>query len=357
MVRVLLVGVLLGISAAASAQPPGPSQPFAAELQAVFARTGVDPAAISVEAPEAAAFPVIDAHNHLNGDMSAEELLARMNSANVEAMVLMPRHYRSPGDRGLASDEQARDYTQRHPGKFIPFVGGQRDDLAPRSYVWQHSGRADVLLGEFGEKLKSEGYAGIGEFILVHHAYDVGGGETGGEIRLDVDHELMHRIAKLARAHRVPVLFHAEAEDRPAAQAEALFAASPDTLFIWAHNCGRASAARIAERLRRFPNLMCDLGHMFNGPRTKGGYGKSWPRKTSWIFQVQDDVGRVLPEMKRLFDEFPDRFMIGTDTAHTPYLRSYEYRIAIFRIMLAQLKPEAARKIGFENAQRLFKRP
>ena len=354
--RVLLAGVLIGISAAAYAQTAGPSQPFAAELQIIFARTGVDPVTISVEAPEAAAFPLIDAHNHLNGDMSAEELLARMNDANVEAMVLMPRHYRSPADRGLASDEQARDYAQRHPGRFIPFVSGQRDDLGTRSYVWQNMTRAEVLLGEFSEKLKSGGYAGLGEFILVHHAYDVGGGETGGEVRLDIDHELMHRIAKLARAHRVPVLLHAEAEEQPAAQAEALFAAAPDTLFVWAHNCGRASAAQIAERLRRFPNLMCDLGHMFNGPRTKGGYGKAWPRKTPWIFQVQDDAGRVLPEMKRLFEEFPDRFMIGTDTAHTPYLKSYEYRIAIFRVMLAQLKPEAARKIGFENARRLFKR-
>ncbi len=102
---------------------------------------------------------------------------------------------------------------------------------------------------------------------------------------------------------------------------------------------------------------MCDLGGVLNGPRTKGGYGKYWPRKTPWIFLVQDDAGRVLPDMKRLFEEFPDRFMIGTDTAHTPYLRSYGYRIAIFRVMLVQLKPEAARKIGFENARRLFKRP
>jgi len=133
-----------------------------------------------------------------------------------------------------------------------------------------------------------------------------------------------------------------------------LIAAFPDTLFIWAHCCGRASADATARRLRRFPNLMCDLGHMFNGPRTSGGYGKEWPRKTAWVHQVQDDAGRVLPEMKELLDTFPDRFMIGTDTAHTAYLKFYEYRIAIFRVMLAQLAPEAARKIGAENARRVF---
>jgi predicted TIM-barrel fold metal-dependent hydrolase len=58
--------------------------------------------------------------------------------------------------------------------------------------------------------------------------------------------------------------------------------------------------------------------------------------------------------MKRLFETFPDRFMIGTDTAHTPMLKFYEYRIAMFRVMLSQLAPQAAHKIGAENARRVF---
>lgn len=102
---------------------------------------------------------------------------------------------------------------------------------------------------------------------------------------------------------------------------------------------------------------MCDLGHMFNGPRTLGGYGKYWPRKTPWIHLVQNDNGSLVPEMKELFESFPDRFLIGTDTAHTPVLRFYEYRIAIFRVFLAQLSAPTARKIGFENAEALFAKP
>jgi predicted TIM-barrel fold metal-dependent hydrolase len=102
---------------------------------------------------------------------------------------------------------------------------------------------------------------------------------------------------------------------------------------------------------------MCDLGHMFNGPNTKGGYGKYWPRKTPWIHLVQDDDGKIVPEMKALFEAFPDRFVIGTDVAHTPLLKHYEYRIAIFRVMLAQLTANTARKIGYENAEALFAKP
>jgi predicted TIM-barrel fold metal-dependent hydrolase len=61
--------------------------------------------------------------------------------------------------------------------------------------------------------------------------------------------------------------------------------------------------------------------------------------------------------MKQLFETFPDRFMIGTDTAHTAYLKFYEYRIAIFRVLLMQLAPEAARSIAAENARRIFMKP
>lgn len=349
-----LPGIILCLSEVAIAQPSAADQPVTVELAAVFARAGVDLAAVRIETPSAATMPLIDAHNHLNANIAAETLIELMDRAGVESMVLMPRHYRAPSNGGLASDEQALDYSQRYPGRFIAFIGGQRDGLGPRGI---HDPRnVYFVLREFSDKLGKDRYRGLGEFILVHHAYDVGGGEKGGEVRIRVDHDAMRRVAALAAKHRVPVLFHAEAEEQPAREAEALVAAFPDTQFIWAHNCGRASAEETARRLQRFPNLACDLGHMFNGPRTKGGYGKGWPRKTSWIHLVQDDAGRVLPEMKRLFETFPDRFMIGTDVAHTHYLKFYEYRIAIFRVMLAQLAPQAARKIGAENARRVFVR-
>ena len=213
------------------------------------------------------------------------------------------------------------------------------------------------MVREFGDKLATGEYRGIGEFILVHHAYEaVRGGDTGGEVRIRVDHDAMRRFAALAAKQRVPMVFHAEAEDQPAKEAEALIAAFPDTLFIWAHACGRASADETARRLRRFPNLMCDLGGMFNGPRTQGGYGKAWPRKTPWVHLVQDDAGRILPEMKQLLETFPDRFVVGTDTAATAHVKFYRYRIDMFRVMLAQLVPDAARKIGAENARRVLAR-
>ena len=72
---------------------------------------------------------------------------------------------------------------------------------------------------------------------------------------------------------------------------------------------------------------------------------------------MQKDDGSLIPEMKELFESFPDRFTLGTDIAHTPLLKHYEYRIAIFRVMLLQLSPPTARKIGYENAEALYGKP
>jgi predicted TIM-barrel fold metal-dependent hydrolase len=207
-------------------------------------------------------------------------------------------------------------------------------------------------------KLRTEEFFGLGEFILVHHAYEITNTtESGGEVKIPADSRGLKEIAKLAARYQVPVLFHAEAEPGVVEEVVRLFKSAPDTQFIWAHNCGRSSADQIRKFLNQYPKLMCDLGGMINGPYTKGGYGKYWPRKTPWIHLVQDDDGKIVPEMKALFEAFPERFVIGTDNAHTPMLKYYEYRIAVFRVMLAQLAPDAARKIGYENAERLFAKP
>jgi hypothetical protein len=123
-------------------------------LDRLFQKTGVSRVRVTVENSQAATIPLIDAHNHLNGNTSAEALTGPMDRAGVKRMVLLPRHYRSPKDGGLGSDEQAREYARSHPGKFIPFIGGQRDELGKRSRAWQDLSALDPLLLEMGDKLK-----------------------------------------------------------------------------------------------------------------------------------------------------------------------------------------------------------
>jgi predicted TIM-barrel fold metal-dependent hydrolase len=58
--------------------------------------------------------------------------------------------------------------------------------------------------------------------------------------------------------------------------------------------------------------------------------------------------------MKQLLDAWPDRFMIGTDIAHTVLRKAFPVRVSMTRVLLGQLAPDAAQKIGVDNARRLF---
>lgn len=301
--------------------------------------------------------PIVDFHTHLNGDIEAKDLLELMDRSGVRTMVLMARYYSNPKDAGYGSDIQAANFARTHKGRFIPFIAGQRNELTPcHQGVWDNVAFFCAwYLREAEDKLRSGEFFGLGEYILYHHSYNLGNwGQTGGEVQLPADSPLMHRIAALGAKYTVPVLLHLEAEPEQTQQAIRLFEEHPDTTFIWAHNCGRASADQIRQMLNRFPRLMCDLGHMMVTPNDRGGYGRYWPKRTEYIHLVQADGGEVYPDMLRLFENFSDRFLLGTDTAHTPALRFYEERIYAFRQMLSQVSITTAKRIAHENAERLF---
>jgi len=298
--------------------------------------------------------PIIDTHGHLNGDMSPERLVELMDIASVKSMVLMARYYQGAKSAGNARDEQAFEFARRFPGRFIPFVAGQRGDLGARNrHVWQGPTRiGDSFLREAAEKLQSGRYFGLGEFILKHYAYTNFGTQGGNDVDLPVDSHLMHRIAEVGGKYNVPVLIHLEAEPDQVTELTRLLGTQRKTKFIWAHNCGRSGAKQIREFLTRYPNLMCDLGGM-TATRQRG-YGRYWPKHTPWIHLIEDGSGKLFPEVKTLFEEFPDRFLVGTDAAHTPALDFYVERIMRFRELLSQLRPETARNLAYGNAQRLF---
>jgi hypothetical protein len=70
----------------------------------------------------------------------------------------------------------------------------------------------------------------------------------------------------------------------------------------------------------------------------------------------QAPSGRLDATWKRLFLDFPERFMVGTDT-YTPERWHYVVEHASYsRKWLAELPPEVADNIAFRNAERLATR-
>ncbi len=170
--------------------------------------------------------------------------------------------------------------------------------------------------------------------------------------------QTLYRIGK--ESPLVPLLIHAEAEPQNVDQMRSLLDAAPDTTVIWAHNCGRANTRTITVMLRSYPKLTCDLAGMavpFPKPYGWGTFGTIAGREYkpgSHVTRVQNNDGTINPSMRDLFETFPDRFIIGTDTAHPFAYSRYADMVAAFRRLLSQLKPETARKIGYDNAERLY---
>jgi hypothetical protein len=62
----------------------------------------------------------------------------------------------------------------------------------------------------------------------------------------------------------------------------------------------------------------------------------------------------LTPAWRALFERYPDRFLIGSDTWTNDRWASYGDIIARYRRWLAQLPPEIAAKIAHGNAKALF---
>ena len=300
--------------------------------------------------------PLFDVHNHLQRDESPEMLLKWMDEAGVRRMALVPRHYT---DDGKATDEMALAFAQRFPDRFVAFIGGQRNDLW-QAADWQRNS----FFVEAEPKAKSGTFRGIGEFIILHYGYNQYVATThqdiSGDERLPLETPLMNRLFGLAQTSGLPILIHAEAEPDMSQQMRRMLQAWPKTKVVWAHNCGRAPASQIAEFLKTFPSLICDLAGMsvpMPNPIGWGTFGTiagNEYRPNSHVTRIQNNDGTINPSMRDLFEQFPDRFMIGADIAHPDAYTRYNDIITAFRRLLSQVSPETARKIGNDNAERLL---
>ena len=64
--------------------------------------------------------------------------------------------------------------------------------------------------------------------------------------------------------------------------------------------------------------------------------------------------GRVSPEWRAVFLEFPDRFMVGTDTWTPGRWQDIVGHAAFSRAWLADLPADVAERIAWKNAEALF---
>ena len=69
------------------------------------------------------------------------------------------------------------------------------------------------------------------------------------------------------------------------------------------------------------------------------------------------DAGRLAPAWKALLAEYPERFLVGSDTWTNSRWQDYERLMQEARAWLGDLDAALARRIAWENGARLFAIP
>lgn len=166
----------------------------------------------------------------------------------------------------------------------------------------------DLVQSEF----KRGGYRGIGEFHLTGKAADT---------------EWVKKTVDFAVTNELYLHAHADAD-----AVDILMRHNPKARIIWAHTGFGLPADRVAAMLAKYPMLWGELSY-------RSGI---------------TDGGRLTPEWRALFERFPDRFLVGSDTWIAERWASYGDIMAGYRAWLAQLPPDIAAKIAHGNARAMF---
>ena len=311
--------------------------------------------------PGPSSSPFIDAHTHLEpGDpgFSIRAALGAMAARNGAKVLFMPPPFTFDDPARYEADVFGPALAG-HEGA-LAFLGGG-GTLNPMIQEAARSGEAGPEVRrrfrERAEDLLRRGAAGFGELTAEHFQ-----GATPYQ-SAPPDHLLFLLLADIAAEHRVPIDVHMEAvpDDMPLPEGlksppnpprlaanigpfERLLAHNPRARIVWAHagwdNTGYRTPALCRRLLEAHPNLYMDVKVDPTNP------GKNPPL-------AGGASGAVRPEWLRLFKDFPDRFVIGSDQHYPEPATGPQRSEAVLRL-LDELPPDLRRKIGMENATRLY---
>lgn len=244
----------------------------------------------------AAALPLFDAHIHYNHDawesVPPKEAIARLRKAGVLRALV-----------SSSSDEGTQKLYAEAPDLIIPALRPYRRSGETDSWF-----RDESVIDYLQERLKQYQYVAIGEF-------HVSGANT--------DLPVVRRLVQLANQHGLMLHAHSDAD-----AIERLFHQDKEARIVWAH-AGYEQPGRVREMLCRHKNL--------------------WPELSS-----RDDLtvnGRLADEWRALFLEFPDRFMVGTDTHAPERWNVIGSHAEVVRAWLSELPVEVTERITYKNGE------
>lgn len=259
--------------------------------------------ATSVDARADQPIEIFDAHLHYNWEPAPtyqlNEVLELFKKNRITGILATSRP--NTGTHALME-------TQASGLQVVPFIRPYR--VRADIGTWF---KDPVIFDLVEEEFKRGYYRGVGEFHLSGSAADT---------------EMVKKTVDFAVTHDLYLHAHADAE-----ALEILMRHNPKARIIWAHTGFGLSTERVAALLDKYPAVWGELSY-------RGG--------------IVDGQGKLTPEWRALFERYPDRFLIGSDTWVPERWQRYSEIMAEYRSWLAQLPPHIATRIAHGNARSLF---
>jgi len=261
---------------------------------ALFAATGVR-AAEPIE--------IFDAHLHYNWEpkphYQLDEVLALFRKNRVTGILATSRP--NTGTHALVDAKADGLWV-------VPFIRPYRVRADIQSWFSD-----PVIFDLVQDEFKRGYYRGIGEFHLSGRS---------------AENEWVKKTVDFAVAN--DLYLHAHADDEAV---EILMRHNPKARIIWAHTGFGLSTDRVSALLAKYQKLWGELSY-------RGG--------------IVDGAGKLTAEWRALFERYPDRFLLGSDTWISERWASYGDIMAGYRAWLDQLPPKIAAQIAHGNAKALF---
>lgn len=192
-----------------------------------------------------------------------------------------------------------------------------------------------VNLFESAEKLFSERTVRI--FGEIHINNVKSGVNSGFQINTSFDTPSVQKMYEVANRHNAFVQIHSEGTQN-FDQIKKIARDFPKATTIFSHCIPFSSPSDIRQLFKDHSNLMCDLSATGPVHRIMRIFTTSGPR-LAWL---------------ELIEEFPDRFMLGTDPC-CGLATKYDELVLELRVsLLPHLKIETLKKVAFQNAVRVF---
>jgi predicted TIM-barrel fold metal-dependent hydrolase len=327
-------------------------------------------AVLSVAAGAAAADPAmspfIDTHVHLEKAVARESITAAVGAMRDEGSagyLFLPSPFAAQGESAF-DIELIMPLAKQYPGKVWAMGGG--GTLNPMLQQAVALGRRDARLErEFKRRALSiarQGAAGFGELTSEHRP----SASTPSFQSAPPDHRLFMLLADIAANNDMPIVLHMEAvpESMPLPESwrlpgvaapatlkanigafERLLAHNPRARIVWAHggwdNTGYRTPALCRRLLAAYRNLYMEI--------------KIDPKRPGENSPLEGGAsGNLKPEWLKLFEDYPDRFVLGSDQHYPPpgdAIERWQALTGFFNTL-----PEDLRKrFGIENVKRIYR--